>query len=62
MKRGYKQNRMRNIWKSIKQFRQIAESDAEFFDLCENLYYSDASKDVEMLEFMRIMQAVIASY
>ena len=58
MKRGYKQNRMRNIWKSIKKFYEIAEDYNEFTELCLNLYYSEASADVEMPEFMRIVKAV----
>lgn len=61
MKRGFKQNRMRNIWKSIKTFYEISETEQEFFDLCENLYYSGASANVEgMQEYMRIVKAVVA--
>jgi hypothetical protein len=61
MKRGYKQNRMRSIWKSIKTFYEIAENETEFYTLCENLYYSGASADVEgMQEYIRIVKAVVA--
>ena len=61
MKRGFKQNRMRHIWKSIKAFYEIAEDYNEFTALCCNLYYSSASADVEdMQEFLRIVKAVVA--
>lgn len=58
MKRGYKQNRMRHIWKSIKQYYEIAEDYNEFTELCCCFYYSDASADVDMPEFMNIVKAV----
>lgn len=58
MKRGYKQNRMRNIWKSIKQFYKIAADYNEFTELCCGFYYDTASADVDMPEFMRIVKAV----
>lgn len=59
MKRGYKQNRMRHIWKEIKQIFEIAENDTEIANMLDCLYYSDASKDVEgMQEFQRIVKAV----
>lgn len=61
MNRGYKQNRMRSIWKSIKTFYEISENENEFLNLCENLYYSGASADVEdMQEYMRIVESVVA--
>lgn len=61
MKRGYKQNRMRNIWKSIKTFYEISENETEFYNLCENLYYSGASADTDnMQQYMRIVEAVKA--
>lgn len=58
MKRGYKQNRMRNIWKSIKACYEIADDYNEFTELCMCLYYSEASSDVEMPEFLKIVKAV----
>jgi hypothetical protein len=62
MKRGYKQNRLRNIWKSIKRFYEIADDYNEFTELCCSLYYSSASADVEMPEFLRMVKAVKACY
>lgn len=58
MKRGYRQNRMRHIWKTIKQAYEIAADYDEFTDLCICFYYSDASKDVDMPKFLRIVKAV----
>lgn len=58
MKRGYKQNRMRHIWKSIKAFYNIAEDHDEFTDLCCSFYYDTASSDVDMPEFLHIVKTV----
>lgn len=59
MKRGYKQNHMRHIWKTIKKFYEIANDYNEFTDLCYSFYYSDASKDVDgYQEYLRIIRAV----
>lgn len=58
MKRGYKQNRLRHIWKSVKSFYELAEDYSEFSDLCCSLYYSDASSEMEMPEFLKVVKAV----
>lgn len=58
MKRGYKQNRMRFIWKSIKRFYEIADDYNEFTDLCCGFYYDTASADVDMPKFLNIVKAV----
>lgn len=60
MKRGIKQNRMRNIWKSIKQFYELADDYDEFTDLCISYYYSDASEFFEMPEYLKVIKAVNA--
>ena len=57
-KRGYKQNRMRHIWKTIKENFEIAKDYDEFTELCTCFYYSDASADVDMPEYLRIIKAV----
>lgn len=60
MKRGYKQNRMRNIWKTIKKFYELADGDNEFSELCFGFYYDTASSDVDMPEYLNIVKAVKA--
>lgn len=58
MKRGYKQNRMRHIWKTIREFYKIADGYDNFTELCCNFYYSDASSDVDMPMYLNIIKTV----
>ena len=58
MKRGYKQNRMRHIWKSVKSFYEIAKDYSVFTELCCSFFYDTASADVDMPEYLNIIKAV----
>lgn len=60
MRRGYTQNRIRNIWKSVKYFYSVAEDYDEFTSLCSGLYYSSASADLDMEQYLRLIKAVKA--
>ena len=57
-RRGFTQNRMRFIWKSVKDFYEIAEDYDQFTDLCLGFYYDTASANVEMQEYMKIVKVV----
>lgn len=57
-RRGFNQNRMRFIWKSVKNFYEIAVDAYEFSDLCVSFYYDTASANVDMGEYKKIVKVV----
>lgn len=60
MKRDMKQNRMRHIWKSVKNFYNMAENYSDFTELALGFYYDDASSEVDMNQYMKIVKTVKA--
>lgn len=60
MKRGTKQQRMRHIWKTVKSFYSMAEDYNQFNELAFGFFYDDASSEVDMAEYLRIVKAVKA--